>query len=103
MPWTKMVSMELDDEDVIDAIMPMPMPEKPRYPCGLKICLDQRQLAKLGLEPDCEIGDVIDMRAFARVTSVSMNETEHSGQECRIELQIEELALEDESQEGPED
>jgi hypothetical protein len=67
----------------------------PDYPCGLRICLTHRELEKLGLEADCQIGDVIDLRAFATVTSVSQNDY-GNGPECRVELQIEKLAVEDE-------
>lgn len=107
MGWTKMKSMELDDEDRVDMFpegMPFDMarPNGPKFPYGLRICLTHSELRKLSLEADCEIGDIIDIRAFAKVTSVSQNETER-GVECRVELQIEELALEDESDEsGPE-
>ena len=98
MPWSRMVDLELDDEAQLEAAMPIAMPDKPRFPYGLRICLTHDELKKLNLEPDCEIGDVIDLRAFAVVTSVSMNETDH-GQECRVELQIQKLAIENETTE----
>jgi len=93
-----MVDMEMDDEDSLDAIMPYSMADKPRYPYGLQICLCEKELDKLGLEPDCQIGDVIDLRCFAVVTSVSMNSSE-SGDHCRVELQIQKMALENEMDE----
>ena len=96
MPWSKMTSMEFDDEDQLDAIMPIPMPEKPKYPFGLRICLTEKELDKLGLEPDCDVGDIIDLRAFARVTSVSSNEMEGGKCCCRVELQIVSMSVEDE-------
>jgi hypothetical protein len=102
MPWTKMVSMEYDDEDSLDATCPMPVSERPRFPYGLRICLTHKELAKLNLQPDCDVGDIIDLRAFGRVTSISQNETE-GGMECRVEIQLEELALEDEMAEAEED
>ena len=93
MGWTSLVDMELDDEEKMDTLMPIPA-TKPDYPYGLKICLTHRELAKLGLSADCDIGDVIDMRAFACVTSVSKD-----GDSARVELQIEKLAVEDEMDE----
>lgn len=96
MPWSKMVSLELDDEDQLDTVMPLPMAERPKYPFGLRICLTEKELEKLGLDADCDIGDVIDIRAFARVTSVSVNQMENGDESCRVELQIEEMAVEDE-------
>lgn len=95
--WSKMVDMENDDEDQLDLAVPA-IAEKPRYPWGLRICLTHRELEKLGLDADCEVGDVIDLRAFAVVTSCSVNETEN-GKDCRVELQIEKLAVENETTE----
>ena len=89
-----MVDMELDDEDKIDA----PTPKKPDYPYGLRICLTHKELEKLGLEADCAIGDSVDLRALAEVTSVSKNDY-GDGPECRVELQIKKLAVENEDDE----
>lgn len=97
MGWTKLVDMENDDEDQIDLAVPA-IAERPKYPWGLRICLTHRELEKLGLDADCEVGDVIDLRAFAVVTSCSLNETE-GGRDCRVELQIQKLAFENESTE----
>ena len=48
--WSKqMVSMELDDEDKLDAPMPIKMPNKPDFPYGLRICLNEKELKKIGL------------------------------------------------------
>jgi len=98
--WTRLTDMELDDEDQLDMAMPVAGGDsmKPRYPWGLRISLTEKELAKLGLDCDCEIGDVIDLRAFATVTSVSQNETE-GGRTARVELQIEKLAVENEATE----
>jgi hypothetical protein len=94
--WSKLIDMEMDDEDVLDHPMPISMPERASYPYGLRICLTHRELKKLGLDADCEVGDMIDLRAFATVTSVSTSDDGNSGAQCRIELQIEKLAVEDE-------
>jgi len=89
MGWTKLVSMELDDEDKLDFCAPIPC-DRPDYPYGLRICLCQKELDKLGL-PKPEFGDYLDMRAFGRVTSVS---DDQGG--VRVEIQIEQIAVEDE-------
>lgn len=99
MAWSKLVDMEMDDEDQLDAIMPIPMKDRPRYPYGLRICLSKSELAKLDLKPDCEIGDMIDIRCFAVATSVSINQNE-GGDDCRVELQIIRMAVEDEMTES---
>lgn len=97
MGWSKMVDMKRDDDDIIDMACPIsiPMAERESYPYGLRLCLTHEELEKLGLEATCDVGDVIDLRAFAVVTSISMNETDR-GKECRVELQIQKLAVENE-------
>lgn len=96
MPWTKMMSMELDDEDKMDMAVPA-IAEQPDYPWGLRLSLSEKELDKLGLGTDelPEVGDCIHLGAFARVTSVSSNQTD-SGCDCRVELQIEMLSVEEE-------
>lgn len=99
MGFSKLVDMELDDEDKLDSPQPYVMPSKPDFPYGLRICLTEKELKKLDLEPPTAIGDVIDIRAFAVVTSISSNKNE-DGSECqRVELQIEKMAVESEMQE----
>ena len=97
--WTKLTDMELDDEDQVDSAIPS-IPEKPRFPWGLRICLTEKELEKLGLDCDCEIGDVIDMRCFGEVTSVSKNDGP-DGPHYRVEIQIQRMALENEATEEP--
>lgn len=101
MSWSNMVDMELDDEEIQDTVVPYvkDKPVGPKYPWGLRICLTDKELKKLGLEGLPEIGDVIDLRAFACVTSVSANKNEDGSECCRVELQIERLAVESEADE----
>lgn len=103
MAWSQMADMELDDEDRIDACLPIAMPDnpKPQYPWGLKVCLTHSDLEKLGLDhSDCDVGDFIDLRAFAVVMSKTVD-TGENGETCRIELQIQKLAVENETTEEP--
>lgn len=97
-----MTSMEYDDEEMADNQFPMEMPDKPKYPCGLRICLTEKEMAKLNLDPsEAFVGGIIHIFALARITSVSQNETE--GGECsRIEAQIESMAIESEDEENEE-
>lgn len=97
MGWTKFINLELDDDDRLDMAMPI-MPQGPEYPPGLRICLCDGELRKLDLEADPDIGDTIDIRAFAKVMSFS----NYDGKR-RVELQITDLAIEDENQEEPEE
>ena len=89
----KMVDLELDDEDKLDAIMPMPM-AKPDYPFGLRICLCGPEMGKLKLDPtDVKIGDYLDIRAFGEITSVSRE---------RVEIQLQRMSVENETDENEE-
>jgi hypothetical protein len=99
-----MQSMELDDEDKLDAPMPIAMPDKPDFPYGLRICLSEKELAKLNLDvPEAEhIGGIVHGHFMARVTSVSTDQRD--GETCcRVELQIEDLAIESEDTENEDD
>lgn len=83
--------------------MPMTLGAVNEYPYGLSLCLEDETLEKLNVDhADWSVGDIFDLRAMARVTSVSENETE-SGEKKRVELQIIMLGAESESAEGDED
>src|SRR5581483_10514830 len=96
----QMVSMEMDDEQKLDALMPITMPERPDYPCGLRLCLTEAEFEKLGLDhADVAKGGLMHIHAMARVTDVTR--TDRNGDKtCRVELQIEELAVESEDAEN---
>lgn len=95
-----MVSMELDDEDKIDAPMPYAMPDKPDYPYGLRICLTHEELDKLGFShEDMIVGGTIHLHALGQITSVSSIDKENELQ-ARVEIQIENLMIESEDQEN---
>lgn len=95
-----MKSMELDDEDKIDACMPIAMPCKPDFPYGLRITLTHKEFENLGLDPSCaEVGGIFHGHFMARITSVSAEQT-NGGESCRVEAQIEDLAIESEDDEN---
>lgn len=94
-----MQSMELDDEEKLDAILPFTM-DKPDFPCGLRICLTEAEFEKLKLDPsEAEIGGMFHLHGLARVTSVSMTDGSN-GKCCRVEAQIEDLGIESEDAEN---
>jgi hypothetical protein len=94
--------MELDDEDQLDALQPYAMPDKPKYPYGLQICLTGAEMKALDLDPSTAfVGGMVHMHAFARITSVSISDG-GSGPNCRIELQIEDMMVESEDSENDE-
>lgn len=94
----KLVDMEMDDERQFDHPTPIAMSNRARFPYGLRICLCDDELKKLGLDVNCDEGDFLDIRAFATVTSVHK---EHGSN--RVELQIEKMSVENESNESPDD
>ncbi len=70
----------------------------PIYPWGLCLRLSEKELVKLNLDEQPEIGDMIHLFAMAKVTSVSANSTE-GGESRSVELQITQMAVENEDEE----
>ena len=102
--WTKLVDLKREpkkDMPLYDS-SPMGGNENP-YPWGLQITLEKEDLEKLGLECDCDIGDMIDMRCFAEVVGVNIDKS-GNGDSASIRLQIQRIAVENEmSEEAPEE
>lgn len=99
MAWSNLVDLELDDEDKIDTMCAPACMDLPDYPWGTKITLTHRELEKLNLDiGDCAIGDLVDMRCFGVVTSISSNRGP-MGPEDRVEIQIQKMAVENEETE----
>lgn len=98
-----MKSMEMDDEDKIDFCAPIAMPCKPDFPYGLRITLTEKEFEKLNLDPTCAVyGGMVHGHFMARITSVGGEDTSN-GSTCRVELQIEDLAIECEDEENEDD
>ena len=93
MAWSKLIDLELSDDDKLDTLMPLPM-ARPDYPCGTRIVLCDPELDKLGLDADCDEGDMIDMRCFGVVTSVHKENGNN-----RVEIQIQKMSVENEMEE----
>lgn len=105
MSFSSMVDMKRTDAEKAAADGPFAVssvggPTGPDYPWGLRIRLGQEELAKLDLDGDCKAGDMIDLRAFAKVVNVTHDQIDGKTR-CSIELQIEQLAVENESEEEP--
>lgn len=84
---------------------PRPVSDMPDVPMGLCICLTETELSKLGIDPekiDCSVGDTCHIFALAKVTSVSKRDT-GNGPECRLEMSLTDMAIEDEDEEEAED
>lgn len=97
-----MVSLELDDDDILDMACPIdiPMSNRPKFPYGTQIVLGDRELEKLGCDVgDAFVGGMIHIHAMARITSVSQNDTA-DGKKSRVELQLESMCVEGEDVEN---
>jgi hypothetical protein len=68
------------------------------YPHGLSISLTEKELERLDLCEEVEVGDFLHGAFMAKVTSISSHSHE-GGKGMRIELQIVAMAIEDESSE----
>lgn len=91
------------DDDECAVSMPMDSISGPRYPWGLRITLDTETLAKLNLDPgDVSVGDTIHIFAFAEVVGVNSSSSSDGGTRCSVDLQITQMASEDEDEENEE-
>ncbi len=83
------------------ASVPMDSISGPKYPWGLRISLDTDTLEKLGLEAsDVQVGDIVHIFAFAEVVSISMSDNADGGKRSCVDLQITQMASEDEDDEN---
>lgn len=83
------VSLEYDDDDILDRMMP-DMPEPPAYPPNLCFSVNEDELEQAAGAPG-SVGDCMDFAAMAEVTSVHV-EAERGR---RVELRITEFAGDD--------
>lgn len=94
----KMTSMARTVDEIKDAASPS-LNNTPKYSYGLTLCLDQESLDKLDLDhDDVEVGDMLHLFAMAEVTSVSKHDS-GGGEQCRVELQLTHIGLQDEDSE----
>lgn len=87
----QMADMAMDKEEREQDAMPLSVPSR-IYPWGLSLSLTEKELEKLDVDyEDWSVGDMFHLFAFAKITSISRNETDQ-GECCRVEMQIEQLA-----------
>lgn len=101
MPFSELVDMveSPDEQRKLISGMALPMEDnKPRYPYGLSLNLNEDSLEKLGIETLPEVGSTIHLKALAKVTSVSKDATDEK-ESSRVCLQITHLAFEEEDEE----
>jgi len=88
-----MHSLELTDDEKLDALQPIAMPDRPDFPYGTRISLTEKEFDKMGVdENEAVVGATFHFWGMARITSVSKSDTP-DGQCCRVEAQIEEMGM----------
>lgn len=92
---TRFVDMARTAKEMTESTSPIgSFMNSPLYDYGLTLCFSNETLEKLHLNDDVEVGDMLDIRAMAKVTSVSKNDT-GDGEKCRVELQLTHIGLPD--------
>lgn len=95
--FAKFTSLRRDEKAPEDAAAPKPFHFE--YPPGLCLCLGDEEIKKLDLDvDDCELDSTIHLCCMAKVTSVSKRPEGQGG--TRIELQVTDIACEDEDDEN---
>ncbi len=89
----QLADMSLDDDEKLDMVTPIAMPDAPEYPYGLRISLTEAEMAKMGIDPaEAVRGGYFMLHALCCVTSINFTDSE-SGQCCRLEAQIEQATV----------
>jgi hypothetical protein len=90
----KLVSMKMSPQTAKQMTEPCAVDggDRPRYPWGLSITLDEDSLDKLGMDTMPDVGESLQLSALVDVTACSSNETD-SGKRRSVSLQITDLAL----------
>lgn len=70
-----------------------PNADKPEYPYGLRLCLDNDTLKKLGITKVSAVGSKMKLNALVEVCSTSAYETKENGMMQTMDLQIVEMGL----------
>lgn len=76
--------------------------DRPEYPYGLTICLDDESLAKLGLKTLPDVGAVMYLEARVKVCSKSQYERQ-DGSDSNLSLQITDMELTETDDDEPKD
>lgn len=98
-----MIDMKRTDAEKADDMAMPTVANMDDYPYGLRICLTEVELEKLGFSvDDLAVEDMVHLHAFATVTSVSENSTD-KGKTCRVELTLTHISAEDEEEENQEE
>ena len=89
-----MVSLALDDEEKLDMVQPMKVDSLPEFPYGLRICISQDEMAKLGIDPeDVQVGGYFMAHVYCCITSMSSDKKSDGSEYHRMEAQIEQMEI----------
>ncbi len=89
----KMVNMKIDPKAREEKYSESVAVDRPMYPYGLEIRLDNEALDKLHLSEMPEVGSAMTLIAKVDVTSCAMNESKDGGKNRSLSLQITDLGL----------
>lgn len=87
-----MVNMKASAEEANEQAPALGQAAGPAYPWGLRICLDDEALAKLGMQPPA-IGAVVTFSARATVTGARLDQDAAGESESSIDLQITDMEI----------
>jgi hypothetical protein len=89
----KSMKLSKSDQKKDNAIFsPSSSMDKPKYPYGLEISLDEAALKKLGIDLP-EVGAEMALEAVVEVSSTSQSESAAGGKNRSLRLQITEMCL----------
>lgn len=97
----KIVEMQLKPSEAKKETVEASELERPLYPYGLCLYLDEVALAKLGITEMPEVGCELQIAARGRVTGTSQREYE-GGSHQTLDIQIVAMGCEDAGEEEPE-
>ncbi len=89
----KLVDMKQEPEKPKSADACMPCGDKPAYPYGLQINLDEKSLAKLGIKKLPDVGGYMTLTATVQICDVRINDSASYGESRNLGLQITEMSL----------
>ncbi len=98
---SKLVSMEKDDDDVLDHIAVNPILDS-KFPYHMRFSLTHKEFDKLKCDPTVAVkGAEVEFSGVARILNVDHHDGE-GGKTHRVEFQIEKFCLECEDEETEE-
>lgn len=87
----KNMKLEMREDSTEDLLTP----NKPRFPYGLRITLDNEVLKKLDLPKLPEVGQMMGIHGVVEVVQVGIDNNNQGSRDKHIELQITDMVLQD--------